>query len=74
MRRYKPLFEETKESLNSKIEKAELEIKQQKINLDNLDASKSNASDRKKSINDIIAKQKELISATQEKIKTLGKE
>jgi len=73
MKRYKPLFEETKESLNATIEKAKLEIKQQQITLANLDTSKPNTSDRKKSIADTIAKQKEIISSTQAKIKELGK-
>ena len=73
MRRYKPLFEDTKESLNATIEKAKLEIKQQQITLANLDTSKPNASDRKKSIADTISKQKEIISSTQAKIKELGK-
>jgi hypothetical protein len=73
MKRYKPLFEETKESLNATIEKAKLEIKQQQITLANLDTSKPNASDRKKSIADTISKQKEIISSTQAKIKELGK-
>ena len=72
MKRYKPLFEYTKESLNATIEKAKLEIKQQQITLANLDTSKPNASDRKKSIADTIAKQKEIISSTQAKIKELG--
>jgi len=73
MKRYKPLFEDTKESLNATIEKAKLEIKQQQITLANLDTSKPNASDRKKSIADTISKQKEIISSTQAKIKELGK-
>jgi len=73
MKRYKPLFEDTKESLQATIEKAKLEIKQQQITLANLDTSKPNTSDRKKSIADTIAKQKEIISSTQAKIKELGK-
>jgi len=73
MKRYKPLFEETEDSLKAKIEKAKLEIKQQQITLANLDTSKPNASDRKKSIADTISKQKEIISSTQAKIKELGK-
>ena len=73
MKRYKPLFEDTKESLQATIEKAKLEIKQQQITLANLDTSKPNASDRKKSIADTISKQKEIISSTQAKIKELGK-
>jgi uncharacterized coiled-coil protein SlyX len=74
MRRYKRLFEETKEELNAKIEKARLEIKQQQISLENLDTSKQGAFDRKSSIADTIAKQKEIISTAQEKLRTLGKE
>jgi len=73
MKRYKPLFEETEDSLKATIEKAKLEIKQQQITLANLDTSKPNASDRKKSIADTISKQKEIISSTQAKIKDLGK-
>jgi hypothetical protein len=73
MKRYKPLFEETEDSLKATIEKAKLEIKQQQITLANLDTSKPNASDRKKSIADTISKQKEIISSTQAKIKELGK-
>lgn len=74
MKRYKPLFEEIKEELNSKIEKARLEIEQQKISLEHVDNSKPGASDKKKSINDAIATQKEIISKAQEKIKNIGKE
>jgi hypothetical protein len=74
MKRYIPLFEETKESLNATIKKARLEIQQQKISLQNIDNTKPEASDRKQSINDIITQQKEIIARAKEKIKNIGTE